>query len=508
MNAAAAFPVLSAPYARRDGYHLMHPETGKKHRCQRVTTFARTLAETWGITDWAKRNVARGMALRPDLVALAASTTDKYTLNDIVASAEERAGGTAAANYGQAMHEFTRIAEAGGDLVSAPPEALGDLDAYMACLDAHQLTSYAAEQVVYWSAGDVAGRFDRIMGWRGDAYIADIKTGADLSYSWAEIAVQLAAYALAEWLWDPMRGWVEKPPVDLDTGLVLWMPYGQGTCDLYTLNIDLAMTDAIPLIGGVKAWRKHGDDLAALVQPSDEGRDGPREAPSAPGEAPTSGPAPDDDPPPVQEDGGRAAWARDRVLAVGENERARRLISQGWPDGMPPKPPWTDEQVDALTNLLVDVEREVQAPFPPPDPAAPDRHLHAVEGPEGPPELFPQWDILDDGLQAEDQDVAALKAAVGRLPADRRRLLYGWVGDATRAGRAIDAAPMRQRQWLTARAAICCAKHVGDEALVIEGLTAIVGTWVDSWKVGAVIGCLSAEQAERLAVWAESMGQV
>ena len=67
-------------------YILLDPITGEERTWTRATTVANTLADRYGLEQWAKRNVILGLAARHDLYAQAASCTpdDKTELNRIV----------------------------------------------------------------------------------------------------------------------------------------------------------------------------------------------------------------------------------------------------------------------------------------------------------------------------------------------------------------------------------------------------------------------------------------
>jgi hypothetical protein len=92
----AAPAALAEPKHDRYGRYLLpDPQTGKEQAWTRVSTVARTLADEYGLTQWKLRMAAKGIALRPDLIAAAAAAdvdADKKRLDEIAESAMERAG--------------------------------------------------------------------------------------------------------------------------------------------------------------------------------------------------------------------------------------------------------------------------------------------------------------------------------------------------------------------------------------------------------------------------------
>ena len=74
----------------RDGwgrYKLPHPASGRKQAWTRATTFAKSISDTFALSQWSQRMALKGAALRPDLVSLAHSLdvkADREQLNKLV----------------------------------------------------------------------------------------------------------------------------------------------------------------------------------------------------------------------------------------------------------------------------------------------------------------------------------------------------------------------------------------------------------------------------------------
>lgn len=285
-SAPAAVAPTSDDGVKRDRwgrYLLPDPETGKERAWTRVTTVAKTLADEYNLTLWKLRMVAKGMALRPDLVAGAAAAdldADKKTLNGIAEQAMDRAGSGAGANLGTALHTFAERVDR-GDATAAHdiPEALrADLAEYTATLRRHRLTTHPTliERIVIVPALGVAGTFDRIV--QQPAGVAkakplsvlDLKTGKDLQYGWLEIAIQQAFYANASFMWNPTSGSYEPmPEVDRDRALVLHLPVGKAHGELYGVNL-IEGWEFAQLAMRVREVRSGAKGLGWLVDPEPE----------------------------------------------------------------------------------------------------------------------------------------------------------------------------------------------------------------------------------------------
>lgn len=249
---------MSEPRHDRYGRYLLpDPETGKQRAWTRATTWANTIADTYGLNKWQMRMVAKGVATRKDLLALAASASvdEKGKLDGVAKDALEAAGGSTGRNLGTALHAFTEQVDR-GETPEIPHEWQRDLAAYSAKLVEAGVTvlPWYIERVVVCSTLGVAGTLDRIVRYEPEMFVADVKTGSDLSYSWGEIAVQLALYANADAMWNGGGDYVEMPTVNRDKALVIHLPVGQGRCELHWVDI-AAGWEAAQLAASVREWR-------------------------------------------------------------------------------------------------------------------------------------------------------------------------------------------------------------------------------------------------------------
>jgi hypothetical protein len=397
-NGDGVDPAVAGPIVRNGRYLHTHPVTGELMRSTRASNFARLLADTFRLQQWERRKVLLGASMRPDITAraIAAGAEDDKALDKLVSEAKEVAGGNAGANLGTAMHDLTDRLDRGQD-VPAPAPLDADLRAYRETLDHHhvRIRRDLIERHVCLPDLGVAGRFDRIVDWRPAQLderlvVADLKTGAYLAG--LEIAVQLALYARAEWMWEPGIGWVPKPPTDLTEALVVHLPAGQAECHLYVVDI-AAGWEAVQEADRVRDWRRRSkgllraldiagsDDLAALLSSS--------LTPTAPSiedvfdmAAPLASTPADLASRARTQDHDRAA-----VAAANSGLRARLGVALkalgdelplgiAWPTDVPKfreGGPTTWPQVKAVEAFVWELEKETQAPFAdmlPDDPSA------------------------------------------------------------------------------------------------------------------------------------------
>lgn len=217
----------------RWGRPLIVPRKGgKPEPYRRCTTFIDVLSDRYALEKWKQRQVAAGLAARPDLVLKAASAAgDKKTLNEVCEAAEEAAGSSAAATTGTALHALTEQLDRGFEPL-IPPGSQADIDAYRQATA--ELEMVEIEVFVVNDQLRVGGTFDRVVQWRGQRFVADIKTGR-IDYDHGKIAMQLAVYAGSK-RYQP-DGTRQDLRVQRDWGLVIHLPAGAGECTLWWANL-------------------------------------------------------------------------------------------------------------------------------------------------------------------------------------------------------------------------------------------------------------------------------
>lgn len=246
---------------------VMPPKGSRRQSYRRVTTFVGCLEDMNGLLKWKARQVAYGMGQRRDLVLAAAATdpADKSALGKIADKAEEAALSSAGATVGTAVHSLTERIDRGKPLGPVPHEAEADIAAYTEATKAIEWLGIESFRV--HDDWKVAGTADRIGRLHGRLKIFDIKTGS-IDYP-HKMAMQLAMYARSTPydIATDTRG--EDPePVDLNTGIIIHLPAGQGVCNLY--EIDIAKGWGACLLAH-KVWSWRGvKDLTQLIDPHAE----------------------------------------------------------------------------------------------------------------------------------------------------------------------------------------------------------------------------------------------
>jgi hypothetical protein len=236
----------------------------------------------------------------------------------------------------------------------------------------------------------VAGTTDRLVNIPGLQLplIADLKTGAELSYSWQSIAIQLAAYSRANAIYvqgseSDGSGDVRHPmpPVDQERGVIIWLDAGSSRLELFVVDLTAGWT-AFEQSMWTRTWRKsvvqrklvpgqvpaapsdHDPDLLPLLTAS---------VAAAEARAAEYDPEPLPEPPAALE-ADRApqvrAWLQHRIDLIGRAEaKVRDHLTKAWPADMPTLRSTTDHtpaQLTQIDELLSDVEGHWFMPTPPP----------------------------------------------------------------------------------------------------------------------------------------------
>lgn len=261
---------------------LPDPVTGEDRAWTSVSTLARTLADTYNLSRWQQRQVARGMGVRPDLCALAsrADPDDRATLQRIADDAMEAAGSSAGRNIGTALHEATvdfDRADTGArvDIVRrAIPTIATDLKAYAQTIEQHGLKTdpRLMERMTVCRELESAGTFDRFYlcpdgKWR----VGDLKTGQHADeWGHLELATQLTPYANGEALWKVLdkttgegvwEAWpVAEESIDRTLGILVWLPSGQGRCEISLVDLNAGMRLTRKAVD-IRAERKNAKSL-------------------------------------------------------------------------------------------------------------------------------------------------------------------------------------------------------------------------------------------------------
>lgn len=295
---SGSYGEAEAKYGRWGRYKLRHPATGATVEWTRATTFAKSISDTYTLSQWAQRNVLVGATMRPDIVALAHGkdvARDREQLNGWTEELQQAAGSKVAANLGTAVHSFTERVDRNWDdrwrvlREETPEEFKPHVEAYILLLEEHGLVP--VPHMIEFSTGvlqyEVMGTSDNcyratkhlvlrmprgeVRLSPGEHVIGDKKTGKDLDYGWQEICIQLALYAQgvntqgifnwADETWDPdpLSRYAEPgTKVREDVGVILHLPVDPRSTKLPGIHgVDLESGwNATVLCERVRTWRK------------------------------------------------------------------------------------------------------------------------------------------------------------------------------------------------------------------------------------------------------------
>lgn len=234
--------VTPPPAVDRDRWgrpYVVPPNGGKRVAYTRCTTFIDVLEDKFNLQKWMQRMVALGLASRPDLLlSVSAHREDKKQLDKICEDAREAAAASASATTGTALHALTELIDRGQDLPPGlPANVMASLDAYVEATK--DLSATHIEQFCVLDALKVAGTPDRVVAYKGQRYIADLKTGS-IEWGVLKIAMQLAVYARCS-TYDIATGERGIHGADLTKGLIIHLPAVEdpkdAVCTLYWVDL-------------------------------------------------------------------------------------------------------------------------------------------------------------------------------------------------------------------------------------------------------------------------------
>lgn len=222
---------------------ILHPDGGVetggplKGGRQRVTTLVKAIGDARALDLWHQRQLLYGLVVRPDLYDLTCATVAtlkdgdpavlKKALEDLGQRILVAAGADIGATLGTSFHGFTEAQDL-GLMHYARKVWHGKLANYAAGMTAQALAVVPeyVERIVVVERYGLAGTTDRFL----QDLVADVLRVGDLKsqkkfWTWLEIAAQLAAYAMADAMWDRARRcFVQVPKLDQDVAVVAWMP--------------------------------------------------------------------------------------------------------------------------------------------------------------------------------------------------------------------------------------------------------------------------------------------
>jgi len=468
-------------------YQVVPPGGGKPVGYTRATTIAKVLDDTSSLMAWNARMTAIGLAARPDLVALIATTDndDKKTLDGIVKRASEAGGATVRRDLGTAIHGMLERKLL--DPTFQPPAPYDvDIDGILAALaDAGlSVVDGMTERIVVNDDIQVAGTFDLLLTNGTETFIADLKTGSSVKYGGLGFAIQLAIYANAHNLYtqgaakDGSEDLREAMPnVSRSTGIIIHCQPASGHVELHWLDLQIG-AEALQTALSVRQMRKAQTLHPFTIQQATAALNGP----TRPGQ--------------VQhvDDAWRKA-TRQRIETIVVAGHTQELL-EAWPDDHPTLKsgdPITLDQADGIGRVLDVLEKRFGLPFaslpeqnPPPKPPAKSKRRRPISDAN---------DILVD-LQLVDRLNAE---AMEELPTDGLLWAKAILDQAFSQGRSLALTPPQGTPTLR-RFSICTLiirlAHHHDDELTWCVLDHATGHTIPHHSLGDAFGTLRKTEAQ------------
>lgn len=390
-------------------YLIVPPDGGEPRGYTRVTTVAKALDDGGGLAPWKATMTVCGVILRRGLRAQwealmaehgnspwYAGEAAKADCKQLVKECSAVGGANDRAELGTSLHTITALTDLGRN-PALTEETQRDVDAYQRALRDAGITVAEGliETTVVLDRHQVAGTFDR--GYNVPGFelplIGDLKTGANLSYSWASIAVQLATYSRGDAIYrqGPAADGSEDvrlpmPAVDQHHGLIVWLNADTGECELFLVDLD-AGWEAFEHSVFARDWRKRnvavslsdyrlqpsGDALLPALEASIAAVAAKQAPPATAGQV---GGGPGGSVGPASSGvAATRAWLGGRIATIGAHPTARTDLHASWPADLPTLRDRDDhsaEQLIAMETLIRAVERRHKITFPPEPPTEDD----------------------------------------------------------------------------------------------------------------------------------------
>lgn len=286
-------------------YALPDPVTGAPRTWTRSTTMAETISDLYSLNLWRIRMMVIGLCRNPWLLdeireldqfddetgkGKLDPKVHKDVLNTIGFKSQTLAGSKVPASWGTQMH--SNIEALSRDEITVedvPDKYRAEVSAWAAAMQQNDLSAvpHLIERRVAVPMYGSAGTFDQIdrnhrtrsirLGKRvvrikaGEHVIGDVKSGRNLDYGWAEIAIQMAQYAAGArlgkvavwnpdasedggaWEWEDIG--IDPKSIRPDVGVVMHVPIGEKKCTLHWVDLQEGW-NAVQLCESVRDWRK------------------------------------------------------------------------------------------------------------------------------------------------------------------------------------------------------------------------------------------------------------
>lgn len=309
-------------------YTATNTETGEMRDLWSPTTVLNEAAKP-AIDLWKQRMVAIGVTARADLREMIL-TDDEGTQKEAVQQALE--AGKQAANRGTARHAVAEKISTVADAFEVAGELKDWATRYGTLLDDHAIEIKMREVVLVNLTLGYAGTCDALLRYLGVRRVGDVKTG---SAGWFDQAMQLAAYANAEYAF--IDGQLVPLPDDLDTetGLILHVPVEDGA-DASVIAMPLADAwTAFKALLVVKQVKPRSSYVGEVIEPTVDRRADYR------------------------------TWLRDRCGWLGTKHPGALDEFAAWRNNnMPPADDMTLDQLEQCLTALSTIEAGHEIEFP------------------------------------------------------------------------------------------------------------------------------------------------
>jgi hypothetical protein len=486
---------------------------GKPIPYTRFSSHGSCLEDRFGLERWKIRTAGKGLSSRADLFAQMAATPadDTKRLDALMDQALEAGGGGYGAGLGTALHEFAENVDNGlMTIADIPAPWDADIAAYQRTLADAGLTIEPGlvEVTLVHDGLMLAGTADRFLR-RADGRLvcADLKTGKAIGPNPLAYAVQLAAYATSQGYEIETGKRYDIGDVDHEVGLLIHVPAGRGECHLIEVDLTLGL-EAAHLATVVKQWQKRKDVVRKFSVPS-RGNVGTDTGVGVTVEHP---PVPVTPAPTLVETAianVSAAFPHTEQVASAEHrawleKRVRRLVAFGddvkrelaarWPAHVPKLRDHalhTTREIELISDACYQVEAEHGVPFP-------DRNPNHTETPAETPKPRSARVTPDEGGNAPQDQIDALRDVIGALPDRQRAFIALFTKQATVARRGISI-----RQNPTVRRCAIASMMVAltrlDDTELMQAVLKAHDPFTDtSATLGAQIGALSTLDAEQI----------
>ena len=370
-------------FRRANGAPQIVDKDGKNQRFSRPSGWGKVLDDENALVNWKIDTAAKGVAADPSLQAewVAVKDDDRASKGKLREKAIQAGRGNQASDTGTALHAMSERWEDPDDDFDPKGDFRKSLEAYSKGQKALGLVTERMEYQVANLEYRAAGTVDRLYSLsrdlvtpKGDVLPAgtlitgDLKTGKKLDFSLPGYHVQMAIYAQAEFYDVESDKFMPTPEINKDWGIIIHMPSNQpGVCEFLWCDLEVGNYGAY-LVHEVRDWRRKWRN-GTYESPVIEALSGtPEEMVTQAFDAEV-----------VDYAEMMRPFIKQRIKTIRDNTDAANELAMTWPEGCPsPAQYTTDEQAEAILDLLDKIESKYGFMFPSGDPRGATSGHHDV----------------------------------------------------------------------------------------------------------------------------------